>query len=79
MGLNEDLGDRENVGSAAVATQRAREQTSKTSAVCLPGKTWKLDLSSNVEARQLKIFMEYLYDNGIMGFKETMEKYGTWS
>lgn len=25
MGLNEDLGDRENVGSAAVATQRARE------------------------------------------------------
>ena len=29
MGLNEDLGDRENVGSAAVATQRAREASTK--------------------------------------------------
>jgi hypothetical protein len=29
MGLNEDLGDRENVGSAAVATQRAREARTK--------------------------------------------------
>ena len=29
MGLNEDLGDRENVGSAAVATQRHREAREK--------------------------------------------------
>lgn len=34
MGLNEDLGDRENVGSAAIATQRAREARTKRTRFC---------------------------------------------
>lgn len=44
-------------------------------AVYFPGKTWRIELSSELEALQLKLLVEYVSDNHL-DFSELFKKYG---
>lgn len=42
----------------------------------LSAERWNIELSSEVEAKQLAVFLEYLYAIGYTQFYEVVRKYG---